>query len=321
MSFYSVFFIFVITNRLSLMKGRVIYFAILTVLVFSCRSATNKTNEFIFPEADSFPAGEAEKLSSEAIEDISRNITSPVEIANLLQTMEVPFSPEYLASSVDANKQGTAFDRALTLGILGADLGYLNMYEKTGSSIDILSSIKKLAEGIRVGQFFDFETIKRLSLNKSNLDSLLFLSIDSYTQIDKYLRDNNRGQLSSLIIIGVWIEGQYLATQVIKQYPDTMLRDRIGEQKIILNDLLLLASPYCNLDNEFRELCKDLQYLKERYRDVRITFTLGDPVSVPKDGGLVVTQTETSNVEMTDEQLAGITELTSSIRNKLIDDN
>jgi len=195
------------------------------------------------------------------------------------------------------------------------------MYEKTGSSIDILSSIKKLAEGIKVGQFFDFETIKMLSLNKSNLDSLLFLSVDSYTQIDRYLRENNRGHLSALMVIGVWIEGQYLATQVVSQYPDSMLRDRIGEQKIILNDLILLASSYCNRDNDFKELCKSLRDIKEKYRDVRITYSLGEPVSVEKDGGLVITQTETSFVEMTDEQLTDIVEITRDVRNKLIINN
>ena len=301
------------------MKEKVILVLFFVVLVcFSCRNSSKKTSEFIFPEADSIPLAEAEKLSAEAIEEISRNITSPVEIANLLQMMGVPFSPDYLASSIKANEQTTTFDKALSLGILGADLGYLNMYEKTGSSIDVLSSIKKLSEGINVGQFFDFETIKRLSLNKSNLDSLLFLSLDSYTQIDKYLRENDRGQLSSLMIIGVWIEGQYLATQVMKQYPDTMLRDRIGEQKIILNDLILLASPYCNHDIEFRELCEYLQQIREKYRDVKITYTQGDPVSSEKNGGLVIKQTETSKVDMTDDQLAGITEISSTVRNKLM---
>ncbi len=297
------------------MRGRLFIFLLAAVIAcFSCRNASNSSKEFIFPEADSVPAGEAEKLSAEAIADITKNITSPVEIANLLQLLEVPFSPEYLASSIDANKQNTAFDRALTLGILGADLGYLNMYEKTGTSIDILSSIRKLAEGLRVGQFFDFETIKRLSLNKSNLDSLLFLSIDSYTQIDTYLRNDNRGQLSSLMIIGVWIEGQYLATQVVKRYPDQMLRDRIGEQKIILNDLILLASPYCNKDSEYSDLCRDLQKIKEMYRNIRITYTLGEPISVEKDGGLIIEQTETSVVEMTDEQLTGVIDVTKEIR-------
>ena len=138
----------------------------------SCRNSSNNNSEFVFPEEDSIPASEAEKLSPEAIADISRNISSPVEIANLLQLLEVPFSQEYLATAIDANKQTTNFDKALKLGILGADLGYLNMYEKTGTSLNVLSSIRKIAEDIRVGQYFDFESITRLSRNKSNLDSL-----------------------------------------------------------------------------------------------------------------------------------------------------
>lgn len=304
------------------MKGKsVLILFIALFLVYACRNSSKNSSEFVFPEADSVPVGEAEKLSAEAIADISRNIASPVEIANLLQTLSVPFSPDYLASSVDANNQPTAFDKALALGILGADLGYLNMYEKTGTAINILSDIRKLAEGLKVGQFFDFEALKKLSLNKSNLDSLLFLSIDSYNQIDKYLRENDRGHLSALMIIGVWLEGQHLATQVARQYPDPILKDRIGEQKIILNDLIMLASPYCTRDSEFDSLCKYLQDIKEKYREVKITYTLGEPVSVEKNGGLVVEQTETSNVEMTDAQLAAITEVTRNIRDRLVINN
>src|SRR5450759_5190488 len=262
------------------MKGRVFLLLIVMFVCLSCRNSSNKTGGFLFPETDSVPVSEAEKLSPEAIADISRNISSPVEIANLLQVLEVPFSQNYLAASIDADKQSTNFDKALKLGILGADLGYLNMYEKTGSSLDVLSSIRKIAEDIKVGQFFDFESIKRLSKNKSNLDSLLFISIDSYNKIDTYLRNDDRGQLSALMIIGVWIEGQYLATQVVNKFPDKMLSDRIGEQKIILNDLLLLISPYCNHDPEFTTLCKDMQDIKDKYRDIRITYTQGEPVSV-----------------------------------------
>ena len=300
------------------MKGKAFLIIIFVVLCISCRNTSKKTEAFLFPEADSIPVSEAEKLSPEAIADISRNISSPVEIANLLQTLEVPFSQSYLASAIDANKQSTNFDKALKLGILGADLGYLNMYEKTSSSLDVLSSIRKLAEDIKVGQFFDFELIKRLSQNRSNLDSLLFISIDSYNQIDNYFIANDRGQLSALMIIGVWMEGQYLATQVTSQFPDKMLSDRIGEQKIILNDLLLLISPYCNHDPEFKDLCDDLKKIKEVYRPVRITYTQGKPVSEEKDGGLVITQTETSVVEMSKEQLDGIIEITKNIRNRLI---
>ena len=303
------------------MKGRVFLLVTIAYIFFSCRNNSNKTNEFVFPEADSVPVSEAEKLSPEAIADISKNISSPVEIANLLQTLQIPFSQNYVASLIDANKQGTSFDKALKLGILGADLGYLNMYERTGSSLDVLSSIRKLSDDIKVGQFFNFELIKKLSQNKSNLDSLLFYSIDSYNQIDKYLRENDRGQLSALMIIGVWVEGQYLATQVVNQHPDTMLIDRIGEQKIILNDLLLLISPYCNVGPEYTSLCRDMHDLKEKYRNVRITFTQGDPISIEKDGRLEITQTERSVVEMSKEQLDGIIDLTKDIRSRLILNN
>jgi hypothetical protein len=303
------------------MKGRVFLLIIIVLFGLSCKSKSNKTSEFVFPEADSVPISEAEKLSPEAIADISKNISSPVEIANLLQTLEVPFSQNYVAASIDANKQSTSFDKALKLGILGADLGYLNMYEKTGSSLDVLSSIRKLSEDIKVGQFFNFESIKRLSQNKSNLDSLLFISIDSYSQIDRYLRDNDRGQLSALIIIGVWIEGQYLATQVVSQVRDTMLMDRVGEQKIILNDLLLLISPYCNVSPEFTALCEDMKDLKKNYRDIKINYTQGDPVSVEKDGRLEITQTERSVVVMSKEQLDSIIEISKNIRNRLILNN
>ena len=303
------------------MKVRVFLLMIIVFLCFSCRNTKSKTPEFVFPKSDSIPVSEVEKLSPEAIADISKNIASPVEIANLLQTLQVPFSENYLAQSIDANRQSTSFNKALTLGILGADLGYLNMYEKTGSSLDILSSIRKIAEDIKVGQFFDFESIKRLSKNKSNLDSLLFISIDSYNKIDTYLRANDRGQLSALMIIGVWIEGQYLATQVVNVYPNKMLSDRIGEQKIVLNDLILLISPYCNRDPEFSSLCKDMQDIKDKYRDIRITYTQGDPVSVEKNGGLTIKQTETSVVSMTKEQLDGVIQLTKHIRDRLISNN
>lgn len=310
------FFVFLYESKI--MKDKIIILIIAGIVLSSCKSGGSKGGEFIFPESDSIPLSEAERLSPEAIEDIAKNISSPVEIANLLQLLEVPFSQEYLANSIDANKVGTNFDKAMKLGILGADLGYLNMYEKTGSSLEVLSSIRKLAEDLRVGQFFDFELIKKLSQNRSNLDSILFISIDSYEQIDTYLRNNDRGHFSALMIIGVWIEGQYLATQVVNKYPDRILKDRIGEQKIILDDLLLLIAPYCNNSQEFTSLCKDLYKLKDNYREIRITFTQGDPVASEKDGGLVITQTETSVVEMSDEQLIRLIETTREIRNRLI---
>jgi len=299
------------------MKGRVIISVLaISLAVLSCRNNSAKPEGFVLADMDSLTA--SANPGVDAMEEIYRNFSSPLEIANLFQVSGVPFSPAYLASSLNANEKTTSFQKALYLGILGADLGYLNMYEKTGTSIELLSSVKKIADGLNVGQFFDFETIKRISLNKSNLDSLLFLSVDSYSRMDEYLRKNNRSQLSAIMIIGVWIEAQYFATQVMKQYPGNLLRERIGEQKYFLEDLVRIVNPYCDTDKEFTTVCSYLRDIASKYENVKISYSKGEPTSSVKDGILVMTQTETSMVEMTDQQLAEIIEMTGIVRNKLI---
>ena len=299
------------------MKGRVIISVLAVALaVLSCRNNSRKSDGFVLADMDSLTASVNPGVN--AMEEIYRNFSSPLEIANLFQVMGVPFSPSYLASSLDANEKTTSLQKALYLGILGADLGYLNMYEKTGTSIELLSSVKKIADGLNVGQFFDFETIKRISLNKSNLDSLLFLSADSYSRMDEYLRKNNRSQLSSIMIVGVWIEAQYFATQVMKKYPGNLLRERIGEQKYFLEDLIRVVNPYCENDKEFGIVCSYLRDIASKYENVKILYSKGDPSSSVKDGILVINQTETSMVEMSDEQLAEIIDVTGIVRDKLI---
>jgi hypothetical protein len=299
------------------MKGRVIISVLaVSLAILSCRNSSGKSEGFVLADMDSLSA--SANPGFDAMEEIYRNFSSPLEIANLFQVTGVPFSPTYLASSLDANEKTTSFQKALYLGILGADLGYLNMYEKTGTSIELLSSVKKIADGLNVGHFFDFETIKKISLNKSNLDSLLFLSVDSYTRMDEYLRKNNRSQLSSIMIVGVWIEAQYFATQVMKQYPGNLLRERIGEQKYFLEDLIRIVKPYCDNDKEFTIVCGYLRDIASKYENVKISYSKGDPTSNIKDGILVITQTETSMVEMSDEQLAEIIDITGIVRNKLI---
>jgi len=299
------------------MKRKLAIFGLGVILaVGSCRNNPAKSGEFTLVKADTIAP--SVNQVAEAVEDIYRNFSSPLEIANLFQVMGVPFSPGYLASALDANEQTTSFRKALFLGILGADLGYLNMYEKTGTAIELVSSIKKLADGLNVGQYFDFETIKRISLNKSSIDSLLFLSVDSYSRMDEYLRKNNRSQLSAVMVAGIWLEAQYFSTQVIKQFPNDLLRERIGEQKYFLDSLIMIIGPYCDFDSEFTAMCGWLRDIASKYENVKITYSEGEPSSVKKDSMLVVTQTETSMVEMTDEQLARIIEITGIIRNKLI---
>ena len=255
------------------------------------------------------------QISSETMTEIIQNIASPIEVAALISSLNIPFSTSYLADPENLSTSTTSFEMAYSLGALSADLGYLNMYEKTGTAVNYLASINRLADALQIGQFFDFATIKRMATTSSDLDSLMFISVNSFNNMDDYLRETDRSNLSALMIAGVWMEGLYLATQVATQNSNEDLKSMIGEQKLILNDLLLVLNNYKN-ETVIQGYITDLENIKAVYNAVKITYEVGEPQTIEKDGMLLVVQSETSHVNMSDETLQQIIEVTQQIRNK-----
>jgi hypothetical protein len=134
--------------------------------------------------------------------------------------------------------------------------------------------------------------------------------------MDNYLRQNKRGKLSAIMIAGVWIEGLYLGTQVAKHNPSEKLRQSIGEQKTMLNQLMIILSVY-KKDEFISNLIKDLKVIQEDFNQIKIRIEPGDPEPVVKDGKLTIIQHDKSIVEMSDEQLDAIIKKAETIRNKL----
>jgi hypothetical protein len=248
-----------------------------------------------------------------------QNVSSPVETAALIKGLKIPFNKDYMAATRNANNMNTSFQKAVGLGIYGADLGYLNMYEKTSLVIDYISTVKSLADGIQVGQFFDFNTLRRIATNKENLDSLMLISQQSFNRIDTYLRETNRASLSVVIIAGVWIEGLYLATRVAQDSKHPRMYETIGEQKVIMGTLMLLLENY-KRDPNIANMIKDFEEIRDLYREVKITYEIGgDPTPVVKDGVLTFQQNDVQTVEMSDETLQAIISKVQSVRKKLIE--
>ena len=301
------------------MSKRLIYILIPLLIFGACRSDKSKdsdySKEFEIPDSVIYE-GEYE-ISEEAMKDIVQNISSPVEIAALIKAVGVPFSKDYLATTDYIDNYNTSFKKALGLGIFAADLGYQNMYNKTGSVIDYISTIKTLADGIRVGQFFDFTTLKRLATNNQNLDSLMTISVQNFNQMDRYLRENNRSNLSSLMVAGIWVESMYLLGEVVKESPNAELSEKIGEQKIILSNLMLLLKNY-ERDPKFKTLIEDLTEIQELYRDVTITYEKGEPETVVIDGILTIKQNDKQYIDITNETMFKIIDKTAEVRNKII---
>ena len=286
-------------------------------VLFSCQSRKGKQSDAEFEVPDSVLMMEARAISDEALEEIVQNVSSPIEMAALIKEMGAPFSARYLATTDYVDKYNTSFKMAYSLGVFGADLGYLNIYDKSTQIVDYLTAINKLADGIRVGQFFDFTTLKRLATSRENIDSLMFISVNSFNNMDSYLRENNRGHLSALMIAGTWVEGMYLVTQVAKEKSNPELAERIGEQKINLNNILLILNNYKEYE-PVADLIESLSILKDEYDKIEISYTMGEPETVEQDGMVLIVQKEESIVNITENQLKNIINKTEQIRNQLI---
>jgi hypothetical protein len=135
--------------------------------------------------------------------------------------------------------------------------------------------------------------------------------------MDDYLRETDRSNLSALMIAGVWMEGLYLATQVASQNSNEDLKTMIGEQKTILNDLLLVLGSYKS-EAAIASYIEDLEVIKAIYADVKITYEKGEPQTIEKDGMLMVVQSESSIVNMSDETLQALIETTKQIRDQQV---
>jgi len=301
------------------MTRRFIFLIVVTIAFSSCNSCRNSrqklSDDFDIP--DSLKTDKPVTVSAEAIGEMMENIASPVETAAVIKGLKVPFNKELIANTKYSENLNTSFAKALGLGIYGCDLGYLNMYGKTSLVIDYITTVKSLADGIQVGQFFDFSTLKRLATNNENIDSLVLISQQSMSRIDHYLRQNKRSNLSVVIVAGVWIEGIYISSLVTEETKHKRMIETIGEQKEIIDPLLFSLNVY-KKDPNIAKLIKEFESIKVLYNDVKITYEVGETVPVEVNGELTFKQNASQTVDISDETLKKIIAKVKEIRNSIL---
>ena len=258
------------------------------------------------------------KLSEDIMGGVIQNISSPVEMANMIKSSGVDFSQQILNDPDKVSKYANSFKKALNLGVFSADLGYINIFDKNNIVVSYLMAAKTLADELRVGQFFDYEALRKVATNSSNLDKLMEMSISSFNQIDSYLRDQNRSDVSTLIITGAWIEGAYLSAKVLKETNSKDMADRLAEQKHVIEILEIVLDNYKSQPN-FPTLVDGISELRGVYDAIKITTELGEPKKIESNGTLLVIQDEISTAHYTQEDIDKIMDTIINIRSKIIE--
>jgi len=299
------------------MKPRKSLFIILAALLTACGGGNSKNGQSGLDSILEEGMQNNIEISAESMNAIIESIPSPIEISMIIKNSGTTFNEGLLNQLNNESSYTTDQSKALAIGIYSGDMGYINIYEKTFLTVNYLNTVKRLADEVNIGQFFDFETIKRLASNNDKMDSLIFLSTINFNKMDSYLREQRRNNMSILMVTGAWMEGLYIASSNFKGPENKEIMEWIGHQKVITDQLLLGLSAF-KKDPYFQKLIDDMTSMKEIYKNITIKYEYHEPESVEVDGRLVIVDKSTSIADITPDQVIQIRDLITKSRNRLI---
>lgn len=265
--------------------------------------------QVINPEdSDSEAAGSVLKYKGQLF-----SIPSPVQAAMLIKQSNIEMSDDLTNSVSNRDNYVTSFQRAMNLGIYGADLGYMSNFDDPSSHLKYFNAIQGLAGKLDIKNNIEPELLIRFANNIERPDSLYALNADLYTAINSYLKDNEQNEIASLILAGGWLEALWISLD--KADENAEIRERIGQQKNGLNSLIVLLKEYD--DDQVRQFRDGLKELAELYKQVTIDYTYVEPITDPSTRMTYLKST--SSVTMEDATLASITEKVAEIRKSVIE--
>lgn len=262
---------------------------------------------------DSIDATQATR--AERTKAIFFSIPSPMETAGLLKKAGAEYQVSLLNDVNNVNNYTSASKQALNMGIYGADLSYASVFNHTNESMLYTSCAKKLADKLGVIGAFDDATIDRMQRNLSDRDSLLDIVSETYWNMDAYLKENDRENISALMIAGGWMEGLHIGVQVCTMNDTPELRQRLAEQKLSLEDLIALIATYDTSDAAIAGVKKDLDELLAIYQDVKVG---GGENAITQENGITVVGSGGPKATLTDAQFAALREKVTAIRTNYI---
>ncbi len=285
-------------------------FVLLTMFVLSSCSNTKNDDE------------EVEKLDSNKSNMVNINgtlfsIPSPIQTAILLKQVGATYNKGLLNSPGKISSYSTETKRALNLGAYGADLGYIILYQQTQEAIGYLGAVKKLSDDVGISGAFGTKLLDRFKQNMSNQDSLLVFTSEAFRSSDSYLKDNDRGKVSSLIIAGGWVESLYFTSEIYNTNlkDKKKLEERMGEQKTTLDNLIKLLTPYYQ-EEGFTEFVDALIDLASEFDKVEVNYVYIKPTT--DEVNKVTTINSTTEVKISPDVTKAIQEKVKNLRGLIV---
>ena len=146
---------------------------------------------------------------------------------------------------------------------------------------------------------------------------------ETFLNSSSYLKENDRQAVAAIVLVGGWIEGLYIATQLVGDKPieNNKLVDRISEQKLSFNIVQRMLED--NRKNEDGEEDEDIVDLMVQLTELKKSF---DKIKVetsevkvePGDETKVTTLKSQTKITITPEVFNELKESVNILRTNFI---
>ncbi len=273
-----IFFYFYILRGEFFMKRNflILFIAIsfVALLVSSCNRARKQPKNITSFEKETtarmevFDTVKAKNL----IVEIIQKAPKAAELAEKINEAGASYIHDLTVPSVDVEKMMTSAQKALGVGMLSFDIKYASVYNRGDVVLRTRNNLNQLeAElGLQEVLLFAEKYQKRFEKNKTNTDSLNYLTTLLADEFHHYMENGSNAEIYALASIGANIEALYVLSQMtlLSKNNDKLLvlMNNQNQRIELLSSLLEIMSDSENVKPYFDRIRPLLQFFGERDR-------------------------------------------------------
>jgi len=192
------------TNRLFLASA-----ALALLMLSACGGEEAPTGpKYNFERAETLPDGYLEELGI-----IKTNIEVTAKLYEDMNASGYSFTESMLLSSGKSFSGSTK--QAMGIGAIGSDMVYCSAFGQTQSAMSRMEGLMKTAGALGVAEAFDQEMIEKMASEDTTINKSVLLT-KAYLNAKDQLFSDERAQYATFMVIGGWLEGLQIVTQMTK---------------------------------------------------------------------------------------------------------
>ncbi len=200
------------------------------------------------------------------------SLPSPVETARILKQAGATYHEDILNPIDNSSGYITNLSMALNLGIYTTDLSYASLFDQTQVTLNYIEVAKKMADGLNIMDAISESTIQRLEDNINNRSIIIDIISETLLNSSSYLSEKGLESTATIILVGGWVEGLYIATSLVGDDPikDNDIVQRIVDQKLSVDFMVSLLEEATD-DPDAQSVLNDVKDLKVIFDKIKIT--------------------------------------------------